>query len=101
VAVSDEDDLRKPWSRIDAEHGRTFENEAHAEVAPGHELHGLGLRAIAKCEGCDDAVFRVSDDTFAIVHLTWARKPEAPPWPLTSRLGGFIAVEAAMDQHEH
>jgi hypothetical protein len=101
VAVSDEDDFREPWFRLDAEHGRSFESEVRAEVASGHELHGLDLRAIAKCGGCDDVVFRASDDTFAIVHLTWARMPETPPWPLTSRLGGFIAVEAAMDQHDH
>jgi hypothetical protein len=100
VAVSD-DDFRDPWFRPDAEHAHNFENEAHAEMAPGHELHGLALRAVAKCAGCDDVVFRASDDTFAIVHLTWAKKPETPPWPLTTRLGGFVAVETAMDQHEH
>jgi hypothetical protein len=100
VAVSDVD-FREPWSRPDAEHGQTFESEAYAEVAPGHELQGLALRAVARCQGCDDVVFHASDDTFAIVHLTWARKPEAPPLPRTARLGGFLAVESAMDQHEH
>jgi hypothetical protein len=78
-----------------------FEREAATEIAAGHELHGLGLAAVAKCEGCDSVVFRVSDDTFAIVHLSWRRKPEPPPSPQTTRLGGFNAVEMAMDQHEH
>lgn len=98
--MSDED-FREPWFRLDAKQASTFENEALAEVAPGHDLHGLTLQAMARCEGCDDVVFRPSDDMFAIVHLTWAMKPEVPPWPRTTRLGGFIAVEAAMDQHEH
>jgi hypothetical protein len=46
-------------------------------------------------------VFRASDGTFAIVHLSWIRKANSPPWPQTTRHGGFIAVELAMDQHEH
>ena len=47
-----------------------FEQEAATEIAPGHELHGLALEAVAKCEGCDSVVFRASDDTFAIIHLS-------------------------------
>jgi hypothetical protein len=94
-------DFREPWFRLEGESARTFEQEAATEIAAGHELHGLALTAVAKCEGCDSVVFRASDSTFAIVHLSWIRKPEAPPWPRTTRLGGFIAVEMAMDQHEH
>jgi hypothetical protein len=30
-----------------------FEQEAATEIAPGHELHGLALEAVAKCEACD------------------------------------------------
>jgi hypothetical protein len=100
VAVSDEN-FRPPWLGLDSEYAVTLENEAYAEVAAGHELHGLELRAVAKCEGCDDVVFRASDNTFAIVQVTWARRPEAPPWPLTTRLGGLIALETTMDQHDH
>jgi len=96
-----EDQFREPWFRPQPEQALMFEKEAVAEVAPGHELFGLSLRTVAKCVGCDDVVFRAADDTFAIVHLTWSRKQEAPPWPRTTRLGGFIAIEAAMDQHEH
>jgi hypothetical protein len=77
------------------------EREALREIAPGHELHALGLTAVAKCATYDDAVFRVSDDTFAVVHLTWTGKPDAPPWPRTTRLGSFMAVESTMDRHDH
>ena len=94
-------DFREPWFRPEGEAARALEREAATEIAAGHELHGLALTTLAKCEGCDSVVFRASDDTFAIVHLTWIRKPETPPWPDTTRLGGFIAVETAMDQHEH
>lgn len=94
-------DFPEPWSRLEGEAARAFEQEAATEIAAGHELHGLALAAIAKCEGCDSVVFRASDDTFAMAHLSWTRKPEAPPWPATTRLGGFIAVEVAMDHHDH
>jgi len=94
-------DFREPWFRLEGASARTFEHEAATEIAAGHELHGLALTAVAKCQGCDSVVFRASDSTFAIVHLSWIRKPEAPPWPRTTRLGGFIAVKMAMDQHEH
>jgi hypothetical protein len=95
------DGFREPWFRLETEHALAFEREAEKEIAPGHALHGIALSAVAKCEGCDDVVFRASDGTFATVHLTWTLKPERPPWPQTRRLGRFIAVETAMDQHAH
>lgn len=94
-------DFREPWFRLEGEPARALEQEAATEIAPGHELYGHALEAVAKCEGCDSVVFSVSDGSFAIVHLSWIRKPEAPPWPHTTRLGGFVAVEMTMDQHEH
>lgn len=93
--------FREPWRRLEGNTARAFEVEATSEIAAAHELHGLALTAIAKCEGCDSVVYRASDGTFAIAHLSWTRKPETPPWPRSTRLGGLIAVESAMDQHEH
>jgi hypothetical protein len=84
----------------DAAEASRLEEEARAEIAVGHELHGRKLTAIARCTGCDDAVFRCDDDTFAVVHLSYTR-PDRPPWPATTRLGSFIALELVMDQHEH
>jgi hypothetical protein len=86
---------------MDGDSAQAVEDEVTTEIAPGHELHQLALTAVAKCEGCDSVVYRASDGTFAVVHLSWSRKPETPPWPRTTRLGGFIAVESSMDQHEH
>jgi hypothetical protein len=94
-------DFREPWRRAEGESARAFEDEAAAEIADGHELHGLDLTAIAKCEGCDCVVYRGSNGTFAIVHLSWTTRRETPPWPRTTRLGSFIAIESAMDQHQH
>lgn len=56
------------------------------EVAPGHELFGESVIAIAKCGGCDDAVFSMEGERFvrwARVHLTWSGRQEAAPTPRT------------------
>ncbi|MCU1464801.1 MAG: hypothetical protein JWM72_729 [Actinomycetia bacterium] len=71
------------------------------EVGPAHELFGNGFRALAACAGCDRVVFMLDDESRAMVHLTWTGHVESPPWPETVRMGGFIATEIAMDQHEH
>jgi hypothetical protein len=81
--------------------GKQLVAELEREVQPGHELTGRKLVPIAKCGGCDDAVFRLDDETWVIVHLTWSRQAEAPPWPRTKRVGSFLAIEAALTEHEH
>lgn len=91
----------EPWYSPDEQDARLLEAEARREIAAGHELQGSDLVATARCAGCDNAVFRCSDDSFAMVHLTWSQQSETPPWPHTVRLGSFLAVELAMDQHEH
>lgn len=91
----------EPWLRLGGDTAGDVEDEAATEIAAGHQSHGLALTAVARCEGSDSVVLRASDGTFAMIHLSWTRKPETPPWPRTTRLGGVIAVEAAMDQHEH
>lgn len=95
------DHLREPWFRLQPKHALVFERQAEAEIAPGHVLHGIALNAVAKCDGCDDVVFRVFDGMFAMVHLTWTLQPERPPRPQTTRRGSFMALETAMDQHAH
>jgi hypothetical protein len=81
---------------------QALEAEARAEIGLGHDLYGPELRAIAKCAACDAVVFGLSDHSWAIVHLTWSTsRPESPPWPQAARLGSFLAIELAMDQHEH
>jgi hypothetical protein len=75
--------------------------EALAEIGPHHELVGRRLTALAACSGCDRVVFGVDDGTFAIVLLPWARSTQPDPWPATQRIGGYLALEMATDDHEH
>jgi hypothetical protein len=50
--------------------GKRLVAELERQVQPGHELAGRNVMPIAKCGGCDDAVFRLDDETWAIDHLT-------------------------------
>jgi hypothetical protein len=93
--------LQEPWYRPSPEQMATLEREAFIEVGPGHQLYGRSLATVAKCEACDDVLFHVGDETWAIVHLTWTGRTEQPPSPVTQRLGGFLAVEMATDRHYH
>jgi hypothetical protein len=100
--VSDLPPFREPWFRVDGNRAKAIEQEVAAEFGPEHELARESLIAVAACSGCDRVVFRLHNDRWAIVHLTWRpKKPDTPPWPTTARYGGFIAIEAGMDQHEH
>jgi hypothetical protein len=91
----------EPWFRPEPRQAAALAAEAQAEIGADHELAGHRLTAVVKCAGCDEVIFRVDDGTFAKVHLTWARHPEPEPWPAAQRLGGFLALETAIDNHQH
>ncbi len=87
-----------PWS--DLSEGSTnlaaaYERELQAELDEGHPLFGVRVSAIGKHDGTDDVLFQLLDGTgrVAVVHLTWARHPEAPPWPATELFADFTAFE--------
>lgn len=97
------DDFREPWFAVLPGTADELEAEALGEIGPDHQLFGLGLRAIARCEGCDNVIFEVSDGSWALVHLTWARtRPEPAPWPSTERQPTLAMLRVdVMDDHEH
>jgi hypothetical protein len=92
--------LPEQWRPVTDE-ALTLEREAAAEIGAGHELDGRTLTAVARCSACDDVIYRVGDDTWAIVHLSWRGRTEPAPWPRTTRLGSFLALDLAASQHEH
>jgi hypothetical protein len=59
----------------------------------GHTLHGREVRAVARCEDCDDVAFEVAGAGLCIVHLTWQREAD-PRWPHAS------IVEHLPEHHE-
>ncbi len=69
------------WGIDDPEHRRVFAAELASELGEGHILYGLTLTPIARADGRDDYLFQCDDGRVAEVHLTFANRPERPPWP--------------------
>jgi len=76
----------EPWFGLEA-NAEFFERELVAEVGPAHQLYGREMRAVARRGDCDDVLFVSPDDPslVAVVHLTYARRPEPnPSYPTTT-----------------
>jgi hypothetical protein len=61
-----------------------MERQLGRELAAGHPLFGLPVRALGRRQDCDDVLFAIEDGTgrVAVVHLTWtSNPPERPPYP--------------------
>jgi hypothetical protein len=81
-------DWLEPWSSVEgesAEYLETFRRQLEREVGPEHSLSGLPVRLIARGPS-DDVLFWILDGSgrVAEVHLTWAKRQENFPWPITS-----------------
>ena len=86
----------EPWHSILNVSTRVaaLNQELQRELAEGHPLYGLAVRATARRQDCDDVLYSIEDGSgrFAVVHLTWARTaPERLPWPGTSLYASFDA----------
>jgi hypothetical protein len=51
-------------------HAEVLLSELRTEVSPGHPLHGVSLRAIARSTQADDVLFQFEDGRVCVVHLT-------------------------------
>jgi hypothetical protein len=72
--------LLKPWKVLSAGSAKFFEQELLRELEPHHPLYKLPLRAVAITVESDDVLYRLDDERFVQVHLTY--KPhEQPGWP--------------------
>jgi len=75
----DPSDLPSSWRRLSGSAAAACVGRLHAEIAPEHALHGVAVRALARC---DDDVLYVHAGRFAVVHLTYQGRQE-PPLPRT------------------
>jgi hypothetical protein len=74
----------EPWEQVAADNNLLA--VLQTELGPGHILYGKDLVAIARRGDNDDVLFELKGGEFryAIVHLTWAGRPEPDPrWPGT------------------
>lgn len=76
-------DFLKPWHAVTTEQAEEMLRESREEIAPGHELHGVSIVPIGFSQQADDILVALDDGRVALVHLTWGRRPEPPPWPRT------------------
>jgi hypothetical protein len=96
------DPLPRPWfdlRRLERAQ-EAMAAELDRELAPGHPLHGQPAQALAKCGHCDSVLFALPGDGLAIVHLTWTRKSESPPFPHADVMTEWATALAAMARHQ-
>jgi len=73
----------KPWVAADR-HGAALVSELNRELNSTHKLFEKCHRALGRRIDCDDVLFVCTDNTFALVHLTWlGRKDVHPDFPWT------------------
>ena len=75
-----DDEWPNHWRALDDPEARQFfVTELTEELGPGHPLYGKAVVALA--QNGDDILFRLINGKLTQVHLTYANKPERPPWP--------------------
>ena len=96
----------EPWSStndLDDSLSDSFVRELQLEVARGHAMFGLPTRLVGRGQG-DDALFEFLDGSgrVAVVHLTWTKTKEAPPWPGTTVYSSMQewAQKCMLPEHE-
>ena len=80
-------EMLEPWQSFagQPDFATGIERELLTELVPGHPLYGVPVRAAARTGASDDFLFEILDGSghVAVVHLTWAQRPEFLPCPDT------------------
>ena len=97
----------EPWcalTEVDTECARALERVLGREMASGHPLYDLPVKAVARRGDNDDVLFELLDGTgrVAVVHPTWTQSPpERLPWPLTEMYASLDAFSAERMTSDH
>jgi hypothetical protein len=89
------------WSTPDQTTADGLRAEVEREIGVGHPLWGVALQPVARCAGCDDAIFRADDGRSVLIHLTWSSHIKASAWPSFVSLDTETATITALREHEH
>lgn len=77
---------------VETEQRDALQTELHLEVGAGHTLYGRSFSVIARSQERDDVLIALDDNAWAVVHLTWRRARENPPWPATTVFDSLSAA---------
>jgi hypothetical protein len=96
----------EPWSAVTDEVMQArLERELVKEVGRGHVLFQRQVKTLARRYDRDDVLYAVENPSqLALVHLSYAAKPDRPPWPSTTLfddLIGFIDARMKPDHDEY
>lgn len=71
------------WEHRDA--AEIFIAQLKRELPPNHCLYGLKVKFLARIDNQDDVLFLINDGSgrVAEVHLTWSKRQERLPWPIS------------------
>lgn len=95
--------LTDPWwdlrggGRIEDDQRLILHEELLRETGAGHPLAGQVVIVIGRSAARDDILVTLERGGWAIVHLTWKRSREDPPWPVTVFYHDIAALEEALD----
>ena len=84
------DDLRTDPVRADG-----LARELVAELSSGYPLLGQALTIVAQARPQDEVVV-TTDSAVYLVHLTWTRRPERPPYPIALAFRSAAEFEDAI-----
>lgn len=94
--------FQEPWQDLrgtgtEEERQRSaIARELLAEVAAGHSLASVSGEVIARSGASDDVLLLLEDGRWALVHMTWRRTPEPPPYPHVKFFDSLPALERAL-----
>ena len=98
-------DWLEPWRALSEPEKPRLEIELSYELALGHVLFGRRARALAVRVDCDDVLFELlAPPGLAVVHLSYAERPDRPPWPTTELFADapdFIARRMKPDHADY
>jgi len=93
--VVGEKDLPEGWSLV-GHSADTLAFELAREIGSAHPLQGIRPWAFARRFDSDDILFAIEHAThpWAVVHLTWSKSQERPPWPRTELYTDWTAFKS-------
>jgi hypothetical protein len=94
----------QPWRAIiDEVRRESLERQLRREVSPGHPLHGIDVRAVARRMDRDVVCYELlQTGQFAVVQLTFklSQRPPAPESRIHDDVGAFVE-ECMNPDHLH